>query len=234
MFSQREERAKEALVCLRISGHEPMKGHLLDLGCGLGFTTDYFFRKGISTVGLDFDKKALHSAKVASSGTDLVLASGVKLPFVESVFHTVILNDVLEHVSYGDAEFILKQIRKVLGSDGRLYISVANKYQIREPHTNLLFITWLPRRVYDAVFRTLYSYTVYPYTVQRLKSLCKETGFTCENYTWLYARRKILNPNYIYDRATRVLVNIFKTTKLPNSLLLRAAEQFSIILFICR
>jgi 2-polyprenyl-3-methyl-5-hydroxy-6-metoxy-1,4-benzoquinol methylase len=233
-LSEREERAKEALICLRFSGHEPKKGRLLDLGCGLGFTTNYFLRKGISAIGLDINRKLLHSGKVTNARTDMVLASGAKLPFMEKVFHTVILNDVLEHVSYEDAEFFLREIRKVLGPDGRLYISVANKYQIREPHTDFFFITWLPKRFYDIVFRTLYSYTVYPYTVQRLKSLCKETGFTYENYTWLYARRKILELNHIYDTTTRALVGVLKMMKLPDSLLLRVAEQFSIILFICK
>jgi len=234
-LSKREERAREALICLKISGHEPIKGHLLDLGCGNGYTTNYFLREGISTVGLDISKKLLYSAKINSPKTDLVLASGVKLPFMENAFHTVIFNDVLEHVSYEDAEFILKQIRKVLRPDGRLYISVSNKYQIREPHTNLFFITWFPRKFYDIVIRTLYSGgSVYPYTVQRLKRLCKETGFIPENYTGLYARRKILNIGYIYDRITSVLVTLLKKMNLSNRLLFRAAEQFSVILFVCK
>lgn len=234
MRSAREERAKEAIMCLKLSGHELSKGYILDLGCGSGFITNYLISRGMRTVGLDLSKKPLFKAKVNNPTVDLVLASGVKLPFRENIFYTIILNDVLEHVSYKDAEPMLKQIRNGLEPNGKLYISVANKYQIREPHTLLLFGTWLPRKIYNPVIKSYHSgIPVYPYTVGRLKQLCEKTGFSHENYTWFYARKKLLKLDYIKNRLARKIIALLKKIILMNNLLNKIVEQFSVILFVC-
>jgi len=232
--SIRKERAKEALMCLKLSGHEASRGSALDLGCGPGYVTGHFSEKGIRTVGLDLGEGVLSNAKLENPSADFVLASGVNIPFRWNAFHTIILNDVLEHVSYGDGEIMLRQIRGVLSPEGKLYISVANKYQIREPHTLLFFITWLPRKLYDPVIRRLHNMEpIYPYTVKRLRNLCKEIGFINENYTWVYASRKILNLNYVRDVITKKLINFLRNIKLSSNTLFTLAEKFCVILFVC-
>ena len=231
----REERGKEALICLKLSGHKPSKGCVLDLGCGPGYITHYFLRKGIHTIGLDLSKNVLSKAKINNTKVDLILASGLKLPFRNNVFYTVILNDVLEHVSYKNAKYILKQIMKGMEPNGKLYISVANKYQIREPHTHLFFITWLPRRIYNPVIRKLcHGNQIYPYTKKRLIKLCKETGIIFEDYTWFYASKKLHKLNYVRDIITRGFIKFLKKIMLQNHLLLNITKKFSVILFICR
>ncbi|MFX0089364.1 MAG: class I SAM-dependent methyltransferase [Candidatus Hodarchaeota archaeon] len=231
--SGREQRAKEALTCLKLSRHDPTKGSLLDLGCGLGELTGYFLGEGISTVGLDINKESLRSVKEKNPRVKLILADGLKLPFKEKCFHTVILNDVLEHVTYKAGKLMLNQIFVILRKRGKLYISVANKYQIREPHTFAFFLTWLPRTCYLPIFRSIGSESIYPYTVRMLERLCKETDFTFENYTWFYARKKILNIDYIGDPITRKVVALLRRINLHN-LLFRIAEKFSVILFVCK
>jgi hypothetical protein len=39
---KRGQRAKEALFCLNLAGHNLKSGLLIDLGCGLGYLTQYF------------------------------------------------------------------------------------------------------------------------------------------------------------------------------------------------
>jgi len=230
----RRERAKEAFFCLRLSGHEVSKGIALDVGCGLGYVTDYFLVKGIQTIGFDIKANVLSKAKIVNPSMYLLLASGVNLPFKDQSFYTVILNDVLEHVSYRDGKFILKQIRNVMKTKGKLYISVANKYQIREPHTLSFFVTWLPRILYDPIIRKMHNMvSIYPYTVNRLSSLCNEIGFINKNYTSIYANKKILNIKHIGDFMTKKIIKLLKDIKISNKFLLYLAEKFSVILFIC-
>jgi SAM-dependent methyltransferase len=230
----RRERAKEAFFCLRLSGHEVSKGIALDVGCGLGYVTDYFLVKGIQTIGFDIKANVLSKAKIVNPSMYLLLASGVNLPFKDQSFYTVILNDVLEHVSYRDGKFILKQIRNIMKPKGKLYISVANKYQIREPHTLLFFVTWLPRILYDPIIRKMHNMvSIYPYTVNRLSSLCNEIGFINKNYTSIYANKKILNIKHIGDFMTKKIIKLLKDIKISNKFLLYLAEKFSVILFIC-
>ena len=230
----RRERAKEAYFCLKLSGHEASKGIALDVGCGLGYITDYLSVKGIQTIGLDISANVLSKAKIVNPSMFLLLASGVNLPFKGQSFYTVILNDVLEHVSYRDGKLILKQIRNVMQSKGKLYISVANKYQIREPHTLMFFVTWLPRIVYDPIIRKMHNMvSIFPYTVNRLSNLCNEIGFINKNYTSIYANKKILNSKYIGDVVTKKIIKLLKDIKVSNKILLLLAEKFSVILFIC-
>jgi len=69
---------------------------------------------------------------------------GEQLPFKDS-FDIVTCWDVLEHVQ--DPERVLREINRVLKSQGRLFITVVNKYAIRDPHYHLAFINWLPNSV---------------------------------------------------------------------------------------
>jgi len=230
----RRERAKEALFCLKLMDHEVSKGNALDVGCGHGYVTDYFLGEGINTIGLDLSVNALLKAKIFNPFQSLILASGVDLPFKDNSFHTVILNDVLEHINYGDGKFMMRQIRNILWPKGKLYISVANKYQIREPHTLLFFITWLPKKLYDPIIRKLHNKgPFYPYTVKRLKNLCNEIGFINENFTWVYASKKVFSLKYIGDKVTKKFIKFLRDIKLSNKILLFLAEKFSVILFVC-
>lgn len=139
--NNREARAEEAIQVLKLSAHNLEKGFLLDIGCGNGSTTKWFSNNlGVYSVGLDIHEGFADGAKTHNPLLEYAFASGIKLPFKEKSFHTVILNDVLEHVSYHDAKELFDQIQRVLDDDGVLYVSVASKFEIREPHSNLLFI----------------------------------------------------------------------------------------------
>ena len=149
---KREQRAKEAITCLRLARHDPKSGLLLDLGCGGGYLTNYFLKLGIEAVGVDVAKGLRNAKKNAPSGS-FINADGVNLPFKDGCLHTVILNDVLEHIPYNLAHPMLDEVRRTLKADGKLYISVTNRYELREPHTGIPFLTWLPRPCWDAICR---------------------------------------------------------------------------------
>ena len=113
---KREQRAKEAITCLKLTGHNPKSGLLLDLGCGGGYLIGYFLKLGIEAVGVDVSR--LKSAKKRVPSGSFISADGVKLPFREESFNTVVLNDVLEHVPYNLANPILNEVKRTLKGDG--------------------------------------------------------------------------------------------------------------------
>lgn len=233
---RREQRAKEAITCLKLTGHNPKLGLLLDLGCGLGNLTRYFLKLGIEAVGMDISRELMKLAKKKNvpSGS-FVLADGVKLPFREESFNTVILNDVLEHVHYNFANPMLNEVRRSLKVDGKLYISVANKYQIREPHTHIPFLTWFPRPCWNSIYRFIRKRPMpsyYPYTTRKLKRLCRETSFTCKNYTWFYTWNKISNIKHIGDQTLKRMAKTIKKLRLSKQAYL-FAEKVSEIVFVC-
>ena len=209
---------------------------MLDLGCGLGYLTRYFLNIGIETIGVDISKELINYSKKNVPNGSFVLADGTKLPFKEECFNTIILNDVLEHVPYNLAMPLLYEAKRTMKRGGSLYISVANRYQLREPHTQILFLTWLPRSCWNAIHKRIKKRQIpnyYPYTIKSLKKLCQEVGFSYRDYTWFYAWNKISKTKHIGDPFIKKIVEIIKKFNLSR-IAYFIAEKVSVILFICK
>ncbi len=232
----RAARAEEATEALRISGHDFSKGALLDVGCGLGSTTRWFATNlNVYSVGIELNTLFAKEAKSHRTNLNYLKASGLKLPFGEKSFHTVILNDVLEHVNYKNADELFNEIRRVLNDDGMLYVSVANKYEIMEPHSGLLFVSWFPRWIYVPMVKEIFHDAVYPYTIRRFRNLATRNGFSWENFTWLYVGKKMKNINYIGNTLVRPfarILNMLGLNKSPG--FMKFLELFAVLLFVCK
>jgi SAM-dependent methyltransferase len=228
----REQRAKEAITCLKLTGHNQKSGLLLDLGCGLGYLTRYFLKLDIDAVGVDISGELIKSTKIAPTGS-FILVDGVNLPFRKESFNTVISNDVLKHAPYNLANPILNETRNALKVDGKIYISVMNRYYIREPHTSIPFLTWLPKPCWNPIYKLTKkrpTYDYYSYTVKKLEKLCRETGLTYKNCTWFYAWNKVSNVECIRNPTVKKMVKAIRKLKL-SKLAYLIAEKVSVIPF---
>lgn len=93
-----------------------LKGKVLDVGCGIG---DFLnFKK--DTVGVDINKDNIDYC--IKNGLNAKLMVEDKIPFQNSSFDSIILDNVLEHIL--DPENLLNEINRVLGDEGRLIIGV--------------------------------------------------------------------------------------------------------------
>lgn len=235
--NNREERAEEAAVALNyFENHDMENGPILDIGCGNGSTTQWF-SKNLNTdvVGIEVGRTLPLSSNTHNPRINLLFASGLKLPFLDKSFHTVILNDVLEHVSYEEAAELFAEINRIIDETGQLYVSVANKYEIREPHSNLPFISWLPRWIYKPVVRKIFHDDVYPYTAKRFNELAERAEFSTKNFTWMYVSKKIGKINYIGNTIVRPLVRILNKLEFTKNLgFKRFLELFAVLIFTCK
>jgi len=84
-------------------------GSLLDVGCGKDSPIKYVVERGYS-VGLDIFKPYLLESKRAKLHDDYVLASISHLCFKPRSFQTVVLLDVLEHLSKSDGYKIMNHM----------------------------------------------------------------------------------------------------------------------------
>ena len=231
-----KQRVKEAITCFKLSGHDSRTGLLLDLGCGFGHVHGYFLKNGIKAVGVELNRSYIKVAKKNVPKGNFVLADGCKLPFKKESFSSVVSNDVLEHVPYNLANQMLSEVKRTIKTTGQLYISVANKYQIQEPHTLIPFLTWFPRPCWNAIHKILRKRSLeesyYPYTINMLKRLCKETKFTYKNFTWLYALNKTAKTDYIGNRKVRKIAQTINKIGFTRGAQI-IAEKVSIIVFVC-
>ena len=97
---------------------------VLDLGAGAGSLKS--FEYACSVVCVDSDKDAFANAYAPQSVVRRVVALGESLPFAPSSFDLVLCHHVLEHVA--NLSGTLREISRVLKSEGRLYVSVPNGY----------------------------------------------------------------------------------------------------------
>jgi ubiquinone/menaquinone biosynthesis C-methylase UbiE len=117
---------------------------VLDIGCGSGQLLASFRSLVPSmarTVGVDI-------SPCHQQDFEFLLVKDTTLPFTNASFDLVISNHVIEHVGDGDAQHRhLCEIARVLKPDGILYLACPNKWSLVEPHYNLAFLSWLPRKV---------------------------------------------------------------------------------------
>ena len=107
---------------------EHVRGRLIDLGCGKVPLYDAY--KNHITENLCVDWPAtLHKNPFLDYECDLNLP----LPFPENEFHTVLLSDVLEHIS--NPQQLFHEMNRILVSGGKVILNVPFFYKLHEvPH----------------------------------------------------------------------------------------------------
>jgi len=96
-----------------------LKGRVLDIGCGIGDML--VFRPG--AVGADVNPYIVESTK--QKGLDVHLIVDNRLPFADAVFDTVIMDNVLEHIS--EPQALLAEICRVLEPGGIVLVGVPGR-----------------------------------------------------------------------------------------------------------
>ncbi|MGH3387703.1 MAG: class I SAM-dependent methyltransferase, partial [Actinomadura sp.] len=82
---------------------------------------------------------------------DFVCADGSGLPFRDGSVDVLVFNHVYEHVVDPDAT--IKDMHRVLSDDGVLYLGLANRLGVVEPHYKLPFLSYLPDAAADRYVR---------------------------------------------------------------------------------
>lgn len=101
---------------------------VLDIGCGTGTLVALIKRvcPEISIVGLDPDPKALARAKkkAARAGASIQFDQGFsdELPYSDASFDRVFSSFMFHHVSANEREKTLREVRRVLSSEGSLHL----------------------------------------------------------------------------------------------------------------
>lgn len=122
--------------------------HVLDVGCGGGYTTEFLTRRGAVVSGVDPSEKLVSAARDHATSTgltiDYTVGKAEKLPYPDSSFDVVTCVDVLEHVdSPGTA---IREIHRVLKPGGLFMYDTINR-TLR----SLVVMIWVPERLLGIV-----------------------------------------------------------------------------------
>jgi SAM-dependent methyltransferase len=111
------------------------KGRLLDAGCGSGKYSIPLKMRGFDVVGMDVSLAALRMLSESSKSRDVdidILAGNVfQLPFTDGCFDIVWCYGVLQHLLSKEREFAISEFRRILRTDGLLFIEVFGKDDMR-------------------------------------------------------------------------------------------------------
>lgn len=113
---------------------KPKKGKLLDIACGEGEFLNVCSTKGIKTFGIDISYIAVSNAKNKKENkVEFNVSTGENLPFKDKSFNYVTNIGSLEH--FENLVEGVKEMNRVLTSEGRAYILVPNTFSLT---TNIL------------------------------------------------------------------------------------------------
>lgn len=124
---------------------------ILDLGSGVGNFVVACRNKGVRAFGVEPDRIGQNSSGttalgIASQRLDthpFAAAIGEQLPFADSTFDLVVMDQVIEHVA--DQKRVLAEALRVLKPGGTLYVACPNYLRFYEPHYKIRFFPLLPK-----------------------------------------------------------------------------------------
>lgn len=94
----------------------PKTYKILDLGCGEGNIVEKYRKLGYNIIGLDLNYSS-----------DFVKKGDIRhTPFEDGEFDIILCLDVLEHLNFSDQDPALKEIHRILKTDGTALLSLPN------------------------------------------------------------------------------------------------------------
>ena len=114
-----------------LENDSPSKGATLDLCCGDGFYSYYFYSKrSAKVVAIDFDKQAINFAIKNYSGAENIdfLFGDIRRDIPEGPFENIVWDAAIEHFTESEIQSLIGRIKAVLKSNG-----ILSGYTIVEP-----------------------------------------------------------------------------------------------------
>ena len=99
---------------------------VLDVGCGSGLLVKYLQNEGFKTQGCDISPEAIKMAQIVNPKSIIKKASATNLPYKNNSFDLVVSISVIEHLHQNEVEIFLKEARRVLIRNGRLFLVTPN------------------------------------------------------------------------------------------------------------
>lgn len=185
-------------------------GTVLEVGCGTGKLTSYLTKVSDLAIGCDISHPRLSIAKERAA--NILAGSGTDLPIKSQSIDVVICIEVIEHVPKGKR--LLKEIHRVLKSDGVLYLKTPNQWthdafqlfsgrlrESRDFHPNLYTHQKFVDQV-DSLFNVKFmKANPAQYQIEKIKAVSPTIGSMLNKYVDFKNLPLVIQPS-IYTRCT--------------------------------
>ena len=126
---------------------------LLDIGSSTGFMTNEYAKHFNKVIGIDLDSSAVEYAKNNFKKDNLQFLDTPieESSFNENSFDIITCSHIYEHVPSDRA--LMDNIYKLLKPGGICYFAAVNRFQIIEPHYELPFLSYFPKKIANKYIR---------------------------------------------------------------------------------
>lgn len=187
---------------------------VLDVGCGDGYGSAYLAEAATGVTGIDYDESIILKAtnKYKVPNLNFKYMSATELEFENNSFDVVCSFQVIEHISEEKLQKYLSEIKRVLTSNGKFYVTTLNlNHNMKSPLNYLKnpahckeFRLWEFQELLCSVFPDVEILGIHLTTKHRFFQRLKKSGV----FRFI---PQFLNPvDKFYDRVT---VKDFKVTK---------------------
>src|SRR3989338_175994 len=158
-WGKKGKAAREAMDDFKLCAGTVAGARMLDIGFGGGEYSLAFAKAGADVYGLEVNP-VLHRIaeahlKEEGAKAHLRVYDGTQFPFENDFFDHAFSVSVLEHVS--DARLLLREVSRVLKPAGKFYLAFPNRWRVREAHTGIFFLSYLPRAVAERLTKRLWK-----------------------------------------------------------------------------
>ena len=191
-YESRKQKASSIIGILK-SYKDLRKCKVLDIGTGSGVIAHE-----IGKICREIHSVDIVDERIIKNKFKFKKIKDERLPYEANKFDIVISNHVMAHTK--DGEMHLQEINRVLKHDGIVYLSMLNRLWPLEPNFNLLFLSWLPKRIADFYVRLFGKgkcYDVTPLTYFSFKQKVSR-NFSFEDITLKVIKRNLNFPNLSY------------------------------------
>ena len=154
---------------------------IIDVGCGDGYYLYILSNLGmrLSLTGIDFDRRALESAKKNLKDKKIKLDYGnlmERLPFSDSTFDKAVMSEVVEHLP-NDVKG-LTEVRRILKKDGILILTVPNaRYPFLWDPVNWLLERLLNTHIKSGFWAGIWNQHIRLYKPRQIQRVVSKAGF---------------------------------------------------------
>ena len=100
----------------------------LDVGCGSGVVANFLAEHGAVVDAVDANEHAIRFAREQFGSANLTFHLGLAnaMDFADGTFERIVCMEVVEHLTYGQAEDLVRNLGRLLAPDGELLVTTPN------------------------------------------------------------------------------------------------------------